>query len=189
MLGAGVQARSHLRGPRPRPARASSCRSSTATRTAPRRSRPRPSGRRGIGAARWPRRAREAPRSADVVVTAASFAPADERQSLTADWLAPDALVVAVDYATYVPRPVARDAGALPRRPARAVPREPRRRAFDGYPDPGATIGEAILGGHAAAAAGRVVVTHLGVGLADLVFGDAIVRRATERGLGDVLPR
>jgi hypothetical protein len=32
-------------------------------------------------------------------------------------------------------------------------------------------------------------VTHLGVGLADLVFGDAVVRRATELGLGALLPR
>jgi hypothetical protein len=37
-------------------------------------------------------------------------------------------------------------------------------------------------------AQGRVVVTHLGVGLADLVFGDAILRRAEAAGLGTVLP-
>jgi ornithine cyclodeaminase/alanine dehydrogenase-like protein (mu-crystallin family) len=37
--------------------------------------------------------------------------------------------------------------------------------------------------------AGRVVVTHLGVGLADVVFGDAILRRAQERGLGVELAR
>jgi hypothetical protein len=34
-----------------------------------------------------------------------------------------------------------------------------------------------------------VVVTHLGVGLADLVFADAIVRAATSAGLGTTLPR
>jgi len=38
-----------------------------------------------------------------------------------------------------------------------------------------------------ALASGRVVVTHLGVGLADLVFGAAILERAAERGLGTLL--
>ena len=52
---------------------------------------------------------------------------------------------------------------------------------FDGYPEPRATLGEAILGGLRRPAAGRVVVTHLGVGLADVVFADAIVRRARAR--------
>jgi hypothetical protein len=33
------------------------------------------------------------------------------------------------------------------------------------------------------------VVSHLGVGLADLVFADAIVRSAEAAGLGTVLPR
>jgi len=60
---------------------------------------------------------------------------------------------------------------------------------FDDYPEPSATLGEAILGGMQRPAAGRVVVSHLGVGLADVVFGDAIVRRASEHGLGVELPR
>jgi hypothetical protein len=33
------------------------------------------------------------------------------------------------------------------------------------------------------------VVIHLGTGVADLVFGDAIVRAAQARGLGTLLPR
>jgi hypothetical protein len=32
-------------------------------------------------------------------------------------------------------------------------------------------------------------VTHLGVGLADVLFGDAILARARELGLGVELPR
>ena len=56
--------------------------------------------------------------------------------------------------------------------------------SFDGYPDPAATLGEAILAGTPRPARGRVVVSHLGVGLADLVFGDAILRRAVDRGSG-----
>jgi ornithine cyclodeaminase/alanine dehydrogenase-like protein (mu-crystallin family) len=59
---------------------------------------------------------------------------------------------------------------------------------FVGYPDPDATIGEAITAG-TPRPEGRVLVTHLGVGLADVVFGDAIVRTARARGLGTELER
>src|SRR4029079_6291528 len=64
----------------------------------------------GIRSARSAWTARDATRSADVVITAASFAPADERQTLTDDWLGRDALVVAVDYVTYVSAGVANEA-------------------------------------------------------------------------------
>ena len=50
-------------------------------------------------------------------------------------------------------------------------------------------VGQAILAGTRRPTTGRVVVTHLGVGLADLVFADAIVRRADELHLGVDLPR
>jgi ornithine cyclodeaminase/alanine dehydrogenase-like protein (mu-crystallin family) len=60
---------------------------------------------------------------------------------------------------------------------------------FDDYPDPTATIGEAIIAGTTRPPTGRVVVTHLGVGLADVVFADAIVRRAEAAGLGTLLAR
>ena len=58
---------------------------------------------------------------------------------------------------------------------------------FDDYPDPTATLGEAILAGTPRPTSGRVVVTHLGVGLADVVFADAIVRRAEAAGCGTLL--
>ena len=142
----------------------------------------------GIGRAHAASSAIEATRTADVVVTAASFAPAAERQPLTGDWLAPDALVVAVDYATYVAASVARSAGIflVDQREQFLANRDAG--AFDGYPDPTATLGEAILSGTGRPATGRVVVSHLGVGLADLVFGDAILRRAEAAGLGTILP-
>ena len=143
----------------------------------------------GIRSARAAWTAREATRSADVVVTAASFAPADERQPLTDDWLARDVLVVAVDYATYVAASVAREAGLflVDHREQFLANRDAG--SFEGYPDPGATLGEAILAGTTRLPRGRVVVTHLGVGLADLVFANAILRRADARGLGTALPR
>ena len=103
------------------------------------------------------------------------------------DWLTDDAVVVAVDYATYVSASVARDAAlfVVDQREQFLANREARN--FDGYPDPDTTIGEAILAGVGRPVTGRVVVSHLGVGLADLVFADAIVRQATELGLGLVL--
>jgi ornithine cyclodeaminase/alanine dehydrogenase-like protein (mu-crystallin family) len=143
----------------------------------------------GIQSARPAATARDATRSADVVVTAASFAPVDQRQPMTDDWLAPDALVVAVDYATYVAASVARSAGLflVDHREQFLANRDAGN--FDDYPDPSATLGEAILEGTARPARGRTLVSHLGVGLADLVFASAIVERARARELGTVLPR
>jgi alanine dehydrogenase len=143
---------------------------------------------RGIGRAGVSATAIEATRMADVVVTVASFAPPGERQALTDDWLARDALVVAVDYATYVAASVARSAAMflVDQREQFLANRDAG--AFDGYPDPTATLGEAILTGTERPASGRVLVSHLGVGLADLVFGDAILRRADAAGLGTALP-
>jgi ornithine cyclodeaminase/alanine dehydrogenase-like protein (mu-crystallin family) len=143
----------------------------------------------GVDSARAVGSAREAAGAADVVVTVASFAPPEQRQALTDDWLRPDALVVAVDYATYVGASVARDAALflVDERAQFLANRDAG--SFDGYPDPGATLGEAILARTSRPAHGRVLVSHLGVGLADLVFGSAIVRRAVTAGLGTDLPR
>jgi alanine dehydrogenase len=140
----------------------------------------------GIGAANVCRTAREATLQADVVVTAAAFGPI--RQVMTNDWLSPDALVVPVDYATYCSAEVARDAALflVDHRDQFVANREAGN--FDGYPDPTQSLGEAILAATPRPANGRVVVTHLGVGLADLVFGAAIARRAEAAGLGTELP-
>jgi len=141
----------------------------------------------GIGSAAVAVTARKAVDGADVVVTAASFGPV--RQVMTVAWLSPNALVVPVDYATYCAAEVARDAALflVDQREQFLANREAG--LFEGYPAPSATIGEALLADTPRPAAGRVVVTHLGVGLADLVFGDAILRRARELGLGLELPR
>jgi ornithine cyclodeaminase/alanine dehydrogenase len=132
--------------------------------------------------------ARDAVESADVVVSAAAFGPKAESQSMTSDWLTPSATVVPIDYATYCAASVAREAALflVDHREQFLYNRDMGN--FDDYPDPDATIGEAIVQGMPRPE-GRVVVSHLGVGLADLVFGDAIVRAAVERGLGTPLPR
>ena len=143
----------------------------------------------GIRSARPAATAREATQSADVVVTSVSFGPAEERQRLTDDWLGDDALVVAVDYATSVAASVARGAVmfVVDERAQFLVNRDAGN--FEGYPDPDATLGESIRADTTRPARGRVLVSHLGVGLADLVFANAIVGRALARGLGVVLPR
>lgn len=132
--------------------------------------------------------ARSAVEAGDVVFTAASFGPKEERQSMTNAWLQPGATVVPIDYATYCNAEVAREAALflVDQREQYLANRDAGN--FDGYPDPTATIGEAILAG-TKRPEGRVLVSHLGVGLADLVFADAIVRAAVAEGRGTVLPR
>ena len=132
--------------------------------------------------------ARAATEAADVVITAVSFAPAARRQAMTNEWLRPGATVVPVDYATMCAASVARDAALflVDHRDQFLANREAGN--FDGYPDPAATLGEAILAG-TPRPEGRVVVTHLGVGLADVVFADVIVKAAIEAGRGTTLPR
>ena len=141
----------------------------------------------GIGAVEVAATARDATAGADVVVTAASFGPI--RQVMTEDWLAPDALVVPVDYATYCSAAVARSAALFLVDDRGQFLANRDAGLFDDYPDPTATIGEALLADTPRPDSGRVVVTHLGVGLADVMFADAIVERAVAAGLGLSLPR
>jgi alanine dehydrogenase len=144
----------------------------------------------GIEAAESAPDARAAAVGADVVVTAAAFGPPAERQVMTTDWLSADALVVPIDYATYCSAEVARTAALflVDHRDQFLANREAGQ--FDGYPDPTAMIGEALDGPTGPARpAGRVVATHLGTGLADVVFGSAILSAAEAAGLGTILPR
>jgi alanine dehydrogenase len=143
----------------------------------------------GIGAVDTAASARDAATGADVVITAASFTDPAHRQAMTADWLTPDALVIPVDYATMCAADVARRAALflVDDRGQFLANRDAGQ--FEDYPDPGATLGEAILAATARPAGGRVVVTHLGVGLADVIFADAIVERAAAAGLGTALGR
>jgi ornithine cyclodeaminase/alanine dehydrogenase-like protein (mu-crystallin family) len=141
----------------------------------------------GIGDVRVAADARSATAGADVVVTVASFGPV--RQVMTGAWLEPDALVVPVDYATYCAADVAREAALFLVDHREQFLATRAAGLFEDYPEPSATIGEAILAGTPRPPRGRVVVTHLGVGLADVVFGAAILDRARELGLGIELPR
>jgi ornithine cyclodeaminase/alanine dehydrogenase-like protein (mu-crystallin family) len=140
----------------------------------------------GIGTVDVAADARAAIDGADVVVTTASFGPV--RQVMTSDWLTDDALVVPVDYATFCAADVARGAALflVDDRDQFLANRDAG--LFDDYPDPTATLGEAFLAATPRPATGRVVATHLGVGLADVILGSAILERAESFGLGIELP-
>ena len=99
----------------------------------------------GIGAVAVAADARSAVDGADVVVTTVSFGPV--RQVMTSDWLADDALVVPVDYATFCAADVARGAALflVDDRDQFLANRDAG--LFDDYPDPTATLGEAFLAG------------------------------------------
>lgn len=141
----------------------------------------------GIAEASRAPTAREAVEDADVVISAVSFGPV--RQVMTNDWLAPAALVIPVDYATTCAAEVARDAGLFVVDELGQFLANREAGQFDGYPDPTTTIGAAILDGVGRPGSGRVVATHLGTGLADLILATAVVRAAAVAGLGTVLPR
>jgi ornithine cyclodeaminase/alanine dehydrogenase-like protein (mu-crystallin family) len=137
----------------------------------------------------------QAVRNAQVVVTLAPLGAA--KQVMTPDWLADGTLCVAVDFATYASAALARDVGTfvVDDRAQFLAYRDAGH--FDGYPDPAATMGELLDAREAApdaaptAGTARLpaLVSHLGVGLADVIFADAISRRAAEMGVGQVLER
>ncbi len=132
----------------------------------------------------------EALRDADVVLPFVSFGP--DRQSLRAEDFAADALVVAVDYDMSVPAALADQAALFVVDEAGQFRANRDAGLFAGYPEPAGIIGQwldpqAPLADRPAsddAAPGRVLVTHLGVGLADIIFADALLRAADRRGVG-----
>ena len=132
-------------------------------------------------------RAIDAIEGADVVVTLVSFGP--DRQAIPLSAFAPDATIVAVDYDMCVPSALATSAGLFLVDDRGQYLSNRSGAVFAGYPDPVAMIGEALLAGTERPATGRVLITHLGVGLADVVFGDALLRAAEAQGLGTILPR
>ncbi|HEY8135974.1 MAG TPA: hypothetical protein VIF08_08050 [Candidatus Limnocylindrales bacterium] len=136
---------------------------------------------------------REAGR-AGVVITMAPIGAANH--VLAPDWLADGTLTVSIDFATYASAALARDVGTfvVDDRAQFLAYRDAGH--FDGYPEPTATLGE-LLDAQAAGQPIRptgshrlpALVNHLGVGLADVMFADAIRRRAEEMGAGQVLER
>jgi ornithine cyclodeaminase/alanine dehydrogenase-like protein (mu-crystallin family) len=125
---------------------------------------------------------------ANVVLTMVSFGP--QRQTIPAAALSAARLVVAIDYDMCVPADFASGAARFVVDEVEQFNAARSGEAFAGYPDPDASIGAALLGrAPAPRPAGPTYVNHLGVGLSDVVFADAIVRRAQELGIGIELPR
>jgi ornithine cyclodeaminase/alanine dehydrogenase len=141
----------------------------------------------GIGSATTASDARSAIEDADVVITATSFTTPERRQVMTKEWLRPDALVVPVDYETFCSAEVARDASLFLVDHREQFLAVRATGSFAGYPEPTMSIGEALLDGVGRPDRGRVVATHLGVGLADVIFGASIVAAAERQGLGTIL--
>ena len=123
---------------------------------------------------------------AALVLTLVSFGP--DRQAIPAEAFRDDATVVAVDYDMCVPASLAKGAALFLTDDRGQFLANRTRTQFAGYPEPEAIIGEAIAGG-TPRPEGRVLVTHLGVGLADVVFGDAVLRVAAAEGIGTLLDR
>jgi ornithine cyclodeaminase/alanine dehydrogenase-like protein (mu-crystallin family) len=132
----------------------------------------------------------EAIDGAQVVITVATLGAEAKRLGPTD--VAPGTLVVAVDFATYVSPELAEAAAVFAVDDRSQFLRYRELGYFDAYPDPGPAMGELVEGdGHARAGSDErpVLVTHLGVGLADVVLADAICRRATAAGVGQELER
>jgi ornithine cyclodeaminase/alanine dehydrogenase-like protein (mu-crystallin family) len=126
--------------------------------------------------------------AADVVLTMVSFGPV--RQSVAAHAFERARLIVAVDYDMCLPGEVVRRSSRFLTDDIGQFEATRDETTFQDYPRPDASIGQALLGqAPPPRSNGPVVVDHLGVGLADVVFADAIVRRATEMRLGTQLPR
>jgi len=146
----------------------------------------------GIGSLQVASSVREAVDSADVVVSVTSIGP--DRQALDPAWLSAAVLFVAVDYDMQAPAALARQAVfVVDERDQFLATRTGS--TFADYPNPDATIGELLRGGAPPRPSdrrhrqGRILATHLGVGLADVVFASAILARAEQLGLGRLLPR
>ena len=146
----------------------------------------------GIASAEAVPGVREAVESADVVISVVSFGA--HRQALDPAWLSPNMVFIAVDYDMQAPAALARESFFVVDERAQFLATRSGP-VFAGYPDPQVTIGELLRGeaapavGRVGSPPGRVLVTHLGVGLADVVFASAILARAEQLGLGRLLPR
>ncbi len=121
---------------------------------------------------------------ADVAITMVSFGP--DRQQIPAEAFERARLIVTVDYDMCLPASVAREAALFLVDELGQFEANRTGAVFAGYPDPAGIVGAHLDDD---APSGLVVVVHLGVGLADVVFGDAVLRIAETAGRGVELSR
>jgi ornithine cyclodeaminase/alanine dehydrogenase-like protein (mu-crystallin family) len=128
----------------------------------------------------------EALRDAELLITAAAFGT--EARALPLGLLAPDATIIAIDYATSIRgedlvllrahRPVRLMTDSAEQFNATRVVGK-----LDGWPE----ISEEIGADGGAGFAGTTIVNHLGIAACDLLLADLILARAEERGIGTLL--
>jgi ornithine cyclodeaminase/alanine dehydrogenase-like protein (mu-crystallin family) len=136
--------------------------------------------------------AREAIGPAELIITVATLG--SSQQVLTPDWLGEGAVVVAVDFATYASAQLATRARVFAVDDREQFLAYRANGYFEGFPEPSTTLGQLLdetpARDEGQADGGRqVLVAHLGVGLADVVLADAIQGKATARGVGLALER
>ncbi|MFM8998171.1 MAG: hypothetical protein ACKOJD_08740, partial [Candidatus Limnocylindrus sp.] len=122
--------------------------------------------------------AEEALRDADLLITAAAFGT--EARALPLGLLAPDATIIAIDYATSIR---GEDLALLRavRHQAHGAVRAAGK--LDGWPEISDEIGASGGADHA----GTTVVNHLGIAACDLLLADLLLARAEGRGIGTLL--
>lgn len=145
----------------------------------------------GVGSIEVVAGVKEAVSGADVVLsTVHAGAPSSgpgARQALDPGWLGREALFVATDADSQAPASLACEALFVVDDRDRFLAARGGGE-FAGYPDPAATLGEMLRDGPPRPV-GRVLVTQVGLRLADFVLAAAILRRAEQIGLGVALPR
>jgi ornithine cyclodeaminase/alanine dehydrogenase-like protein (mu-crystallin family) len=122
---------------------------------------------------------------ADVIVSATSLT--GSRPVLGPADIAPEALVLPVDYGAWV-TPELVGSAALVVDDAERFGANRGSGRLAGWPDPWATLGDLLLAPRERPR-GRVVALHQGPSIADVIVADAVLRSARERGLGVDLPR
>ena len=130
--------------------------------------------------------AEEALRDADLLITAAAFGT--EARALPLGFLAPDATIIAIDYATSIR---GEDLALLrAHRPVRLMTDSAEQfnatRAagkLDGWPE----ISDEIGASESSEFVGTTIVNHLGIAACYLLLADLLLARAEERGIGTLL--
>jgi ornithine cyclodeaminase/alanine dehydrogenase-like protein (mu-crystallin family) len=140
----------------------------------------------GIAQVKVAGNARDAVAEAEIVISAAALDAG--AQVMRADWVRRDSLVVAVDDDTYVSGPLASEAAAFVIDDRAQFDAFRARGAFTGYPDPTATLGQLASGTTVDLLRGSpVVATSLGCTVVDMVFADAVRVSADAAGTGTEL--
>jgi ornithine cyclodeaminase/alanine dehydrogenase len=136
------------------------------------------------GSARTCATPRDAVEGADVVITTGPM-PERREPTLASAWLAPQHLLIPVDFDAYVRPEAISDADLFLVDDVDQFEYYRRQGYFQGWPRAHASVGEALGSGVSAT---RVACVNLGVGALDAVFAKHVLDAAGERGAGIRLP-